>query len=419
MCTCDAVLVIRPQTHSQVLFGRLKLLLWFLKCGITANVLKYRSESAAVVLLQLLHWAVKLSRLLCPYWVELAPGHSRTPGRILSDSKSYPSATSASLFTQSLQQLPSNVNRRRDCEGLDDKIGEKGRQRTFFSSSCRPPATSVSSLTPPLLTSHSLHHPLFITLHLSVQPGRLHVHVHTFSTSTAAKKESALTSACTHTAALFLSPSLAPSGTLRPFLHFKKSWLQGRHHVFLYITCCLTLSISIHPSPPGRLDYISALVRAGDVVTPVISFIDCPSICPPTHSSVHTAIRFHDSLSVQLFKQTQMCYNSSLSSHFTLRSVYFYTFYFYYFTSLFTVILCHLPDSFFHTYCAMCLSGTYRFTDKCLDRGMSTLSCFLNRLNLCNVLVICVHMWSHLSETEILLRLQQRQHWFMHRTTRK
>lgn len=63
--------------------------------------------------------------------------------------------------------------------------------------------------------------------------------------------------------------------------HFKKSWLQGCSHVFLYIVCSLTLSVSVHPSPPGTLDYISACVRPGDVFTQIISFISCASIHPP------------------------------------------------------------------------------------------------------------------------------------------
>lgn len=70
--------------------------------------------------------------------------------------------------------------------------------------------------------------------------------------------------------------------------HFKKSWLQGCSHVFLYIVCSLTLSVSVHPSPPGTLDYISACVRPGDVFTQIISFISCasihPAMCPFTPS---------------------------------------------------------------------------------------------------------------------------------------
>lgn len=73
--------------------------------------------------------------------------------------------------------------------------------------------------------------------------------------------------------------------------HFKKSWLQGCSHVFLYIVCSLTLSVSVHPSPPGTLDYISACVRPGDVFTQIISFISCasihPPICPFTPPPIH------------------------------------------------------------------------------------------------------------------------------------
>lgn len=250
-------------------------------------------------------------------------------------------------------------------EGMDDKRRGKGRRRIFFSSSFLPPVTSVSSLTPLLLTSHSSHHLLFITLRLSVCSRRLHVHRHTqtlmhiymFSSATIAKKK-----LHTHTAAL--SRSVWHNQTL---FHFKKSWLQGRHHVFLHITRCLTLSVSIHPSPPGRLDYKSALVRPGDVVTQVISFTDCPSICPPTHPYVRSTIRFLELLSVHLFTQTRTRFNTSLSiSHLAL------CIYFYFFTSLLSVTLSPpwliLPHSC-PVCSAVCLSGTCGFMDKSVSRG--------------------------------------------------
>lgn len=73
--------------------------------------------------------------------------------------------------------------------------------------------------------------------------------------------------------------------------HFKKSWLQGCSHVFLYIVCSLTLSVSVHPSPPGTLDNIFACVRPGDVFTQIISFISCasihPAMCPFTPPPIH------------------------------------------------------------------------------------------------------------------------------------
>lgn len=120
--------------------------------------------------------------------------------------------------------------------------------------------------------------------------------------------------------------SLSPSRSVwhdHTLFHFKKSWLQGRRHVFLYITCCLTLSVSVHPSPPGRLDYISALVRPGDVFTQIISFISCPSIHPPIRPSTLPSISFLEPLSVHLCTQTCMCYNGGLSSHFTFGSAHF------------------------------------------------------------------------------------------------
>lgn len=62
------------------------------------------------------------------------------------------------------------------------------------------------------------------------------------------------------------------------FFILKRSWLEGRRHVSLYISCCLALSVSAEPPRPDRLDYISALVRPGDVFTKIINFILCPSI---------------------------------------------------------------------------------------------------------------------------------------------
>lgn len=69
--------------------------------------------------------------------------------------------------------------------------------------------------------------------------------------------------------------------------HFKRSWLQGRRHVFLYISCCLTLSVSAEPPRSDRLHYISALVRPGDVFTQIINLISCPSIHPYVLLQLH------------------------------------------------------------------------------------------------------------------------------------
>lgn len=163
-------------------------------------------------------------------------------------------------------------------------------------------------------------------------------HVHMFRTSTAANKDFALTSTHTLSCTLSLSRSVWHNHTL---FHFKKSWLQGHRHVFLYITCCLTLSVSIHPSPPGELDYMSALVRPGNAVTPVISFIDCPSIRPPTHPSVR--LHHHPfpwaSIRPSLHADTKCGITAAYLhiSHLALSM--FCSFYFYYSTSLFIVTL--------------------------------------------------------------------------------
>lgn len=54
-------------------------------------------------------------------------------------------------------------------------------------------------------------------------------------------------------------------------------------------------AVSPSPSPPGRLDYTSALVRPVDVFTQTVNFISCPSVHPHLYPSV-----FHEPPSVHL-----------------------------------------------------------------------------------------------------------------------
>lgn len=138
----------------------------------------------------------------------------------------------------------------------------------FFLLLCSPPVASVSSLSPPLLTSHSLHHLLFISLHLSAEPGRPYVFAHSHThTLTATLKEVTPTHTCAP-----VPPSLVRFGGIAAFFFILKDLGSG--------DAVMSSSVSAEPSRPGRLDYISALVRPGDVFTRIINFISCPSIHP-------------------------------------------------------------------------------------------------------------------------------------------
>lgn len=83
--------------------------------------------------------------------------------------------------------------------------GDKREKRLLFFPPPPPPVTSVSSLSPPLLTSHSPHHLPCISLHLSAQPGRLGV----FAPSHIHLQLQPSTLVSTHTPALPFSPSFS------------------------------------------------------------------------------------------------------------------------------------------------------------------------------------------------------------------
>lgn len=163
---------------------------------------------------------------------------------------------------------------------------EEGKQRKrltkniFFSSSWLSHTTSFTSFSPPLVSLRQTSNTIFFSSVCSCQFNldgctcrhrlRLILLEYTWS-----KKH---LHSPPHTQLHSVSCTPWHKYTL---FHFKKSWLQGCSHVFLYIVCSLTLSVSVHPSPPGTLDYISACVRPGDVFTQIISFISCASIHPP------------------------------------------------------------------------------------------------------------------------------------------
>ncbi len=161
-------------------------------------------------------------------------------------------------------------------------IKERKRQtKSVFSPplfpSCHICLISLSSspyLSPP--TSSSFHQSPSVSLTWMTMCSNTYKHAHTRSlTATIIKSR--------HTAALLFSLLFCLAPAL--LLNLKKNGTPSCLP-FYSITCCLT--ISAHPSPPGRLDYISALVRPEDVFTQDYEF-HFLSIHPSTLTSIRTS----------------------------------------------------------------------------------------------------------------------------------
>lgn len=140
----------------------------------------------------------------------------------------------------------------------------------FFSSSSSVPLLSHLSHHSLLLSSPLTPYIIFFSSVSICQlnlDGRTCSHTHTHTYSYAKRSHP-----YTHLRSRSNPPSLVRFGGIAAFFFILKDLGSG--------DAVMSSSVSAEPSRPGRLDYISALVRPGDVFTRIINFISCPSIHP-------------------------------------------------------------------------------------------------------------------------------------------